>query len=55
LFPGEAQVRVRGGAARALGDQIRSVDKQRLTSRIGTLTADEMESVDDALRVTLEL
>jgi mRNA interferase MazF len=55
LFPGEAQLRVRGSAARALGDQIRSVDKRRLAGRIGALTVDEMESVDDALRVTLDL
>lgn len=55
LFPGEANVRVRGGAARALGDQIRSVDKRRLTGRIGRLSPDELESVDDALRITLDL
>jgi len=55
LYPGEAQVRVRGGAARALGDQIRSVDKRRLESRIGALSADDMESVNEALRVTLHL
>lgn len=55
LFPGEAEVRVRGAAARALGDQACSVDKRRLTSRIGALGVDEMESVDDALRITLPL
>lgn len=55
LFPGEARIRVRGGAARALGDQIRSVDKRRLTGRIGKLSADEMESVDEALRITLDI
>jgi mRNA interferase MazF len=55
LYPGEAEIVVRGGAARALGDQIRSVDKERLRSRIATLTRDEMAVVDEALRITLGL
>ena len=55
LYPGEAKVRVRGAAARALGDQVRSVDKQRLVSRIAVLSADEMTSVDESLRITLDL
>ena len=55
LYPGEAKVRVRGAAARALGDQVRSVDKQRLVSRIAVLSADEITSVDEALRITLDL
>jgi mRNA interferase MazF len=41
LYPGEALVRVKGRPARALGDQIRSLDKTRL-SRIGTLSTDDL-------------
>lgn len=55
LYPGEAQLRVRGRAARALGDQVRSVDKARLRSRIATLSYDEIAAVDEALRITLNL
>jgi len=55
LYPGEARVDVKGKPARALGDQIRSIDKKRLRSRIGRLSQNELRSVDDALRVTLEL
>ena len=55
LYPGEARVDVKGKPARALGDQIRSIDKKRLRSRIGCLSQNELRSVDDALRVTLEL
>ncbi len=55
IYPGEAQILVRGSAARALGDQIRSVDKERLRSRIATLTPEEMTAVDEALRITLAL
>ena len=53
LYPGEALVRVKGQPGRALGDQIRSLDKIRLQSRIGSLTAEEMAAVDEALLVTL--
>ena len=55
LYPGEAVVRVQGKPRRALGDQIRSIDKARLRSRIGTLTRDEVVAVDVALRITLDL
>lgn len=55
LYPGEALVRIKGKPSRALGDQIRSLDKSRLRSRIGTLSYDEMASIDDAVRITLGL
>ena len=53
LYPGEALIRIKGKPGRALGDQIRSLDKTRLHSRIGSLTAAEMATVDEALLVTL--
>jgi mRNA interferase MazF len=55
LYPGEAMVEVKGKPGRALGDQIRSIDKSRLKARVGQLTADEMSRVDEALSVTLAL
>jgi mRNA interferase MazF len=55
LFPGEAFVEVKGKRGRVLGDQIRSVDKQRLKTRVSTLTAAEMGRVDEALTITLGL
>jgi mRNA interferase MazF len=55
LYPGEAKVEVKGKSGRALGDQIRSIDKSRLKARVGRLTADEMSRVDEALAVTLDL
>lgn len=55
MYPGEASVEVRGKPARALGDQIRSLDKKRLRARVATLTADEMTRVDEALAITLAL
>ncbi len=55
LYPGEARVDVAGKPGRALGDQIRSIDKRRLRGRIGRLSGEELQAIDDALRVTLGL
>lgn len=54
-YPGEALIRVKGKPARALGDQVRSVDRTRLRSRIGRLSSAEVAEVDQALRITLDL
>jgi mRNA interferase MazF len=55
LYPGEAMVEIKGKPGRALGDQIRSIDKSRLKSRAARLTADEMARIDEALAITLDL
>ncbi len=55
LFPGEAKVHVGAAPSRALGDQIRSIDKARLGKRIGRLKGDDLAAVDNALRITLDL
>jgi mRNA interferase MazF len=55
LYPGEAVVTVKGKPSRALGDQIRSLDKSRLCARIDTLSHDELSAVDVAVRITLAL
>lgn len=55
LYPGEALITMNGQPARVLGDQIRSLDKCRLRSRIDRLSAAELAAVDDAVRITLDL
>ena len=55
LYPGEATVDVKGRPGRALGDQLRSIDKRRLKARVSTLSADEMARIDEALAITLGL
>jgi mRNA interferase MazF len=55
VYAGEAIIEVKGKRGRALGDQIRSIDKSRLKSRAGRLTSDEMSRVDEALAITLDL
>ena len=55
LYPGEAMVDVKGRPGRALGDQIRSIDKRRLKAKVSRLTADEMARIEEALAITLGL
>jgi len=55
LYPGEAMIAIQGRPARALGDQMRSLDKSRLGSRIGTLSPAELSAVEEAIRITLDL
>jgi mRNA interferase MazF len=55
LYPGEALVEIGGKPARVLGDQIRSIDRLRLRSRLAVLSAEKLHLVDDALRLTLDL
>jgi mRNA interferase MazF len=53
LYPGEAAIVMRGNPARVLGDQMRSLDKSRLGSRIGTLSPEELSAVEEAILITL--
>ncbi len=55
LYPGDAAIVVAGKAARALGEQLRSIDKPRLLTRLGRLTPAEMAAVEEAVRITLDL
>ena len=55
LYPGEAMIEMQGRQARVLGDQMRSLDKSRLGSRIGTLSPAELSAVEEAIRITLGL
>jgi mRNA interferase MazF len=55
LYPSEAYVEVNGTRHKAMADQITTVTKARLQSRLGRLTAQDMEAVERALRVHLGL
>ena len=49
------QIVVAGQRTRALCEQIRTVDAQRLGDSVGMLSAAELASVEDALEIVLEL
>lgn len=49
------EVEIAGESTRVLVEQLGAVDAQRLGTRVGHLTADEMWAVDDALVTVLGL
>ncbi len=53
LYPGEAMIEMQRRPARVLGDQMRSLDKSRLGSRIGTLRPAEFSAVEEAILIAL--
>jgi mRNA interferase MazF len=52
LQPGRSGLR---RASFALVDQVRSIDKRRVTGAFGRLTADELAAIDEGLRLFLGL
>ena len=55
IFRFHAEIKVKGKKAKAMADQIRTVDKMRLTSLIGKCTNEEMTKVEEAMRIVLAL
>ena len=55
IYPWEAPVRIGGRMNKAMADQIRTVAKVRLGNKIGAVTADEMQAIEDAIRLQLGL
>jgi mRNA interferase MazF len=55
LYPCEAYVDLQGEQRKAMADQIATVAKQRLKSRIGALTSVDLADVERAIRVQLGL
>jgi mRNA interferase MazF len=55
IYPWEAPVTIGGRTSKAMADQIRTASKARLTRRIGTVSPEEMEGIEDAIRLQLGL
>ena len=55
VYPGEALVMVENHQSKIMADQIMAADKRRLRSRLGSLSAQDMEKVDTAVRLHLGL
>ena len=55
LYPSEAFVKVRGKKHKAMADQLTTVSKGRLQNRLGRLSEADMQAVDQAIKVQLEL
>ena len=55
LYPSEAYVTVRGKKHKAMADQLTTVSKARLQNRVGRLNKSDLDAVEQAIRVQLEL
>lgn len=55
LYPGEAPVTIAGKNGKAMADQIMAASKLRLKSQLGTLSKQDMQAVEDAIRIHIAL
>jgi mRNA interferase MazF len=55
LYPSEAYVTLNRKQGKAMADQLATVSKLRLFRKIGTLSADDMQKVGEAVRIQLDL
>ena len=54
-FPSEARVTIEGRLSKAMADQITTASKERLKTRLGTLTRADLQAGERALQIQLGL
>jgi mRNA interferase MazF len=54
-YPCESYIIVNGKLSKAMADQITTVSKQRLKSRIAVVSNSDMQSIEHSLRIQLNL
>lgn len=55
LYPSEAYVTFGSRISKAMADQLTTACKQRLLNKVGDITESEMEAVERAIRIQLDL
>lgn len=55
LYPSEAYVTIRGKKHKAMSDQLTTVSKVRLKNRVGQLSREDIQSVEQAVSLQLGL
>ncbi len=55
LYPSEAYVTVNGQPRKAMADQLTTISKRRLQTRLGAVSPAEMGMVEQAIKVQLDL
>jgi len=55
LYPSEAYVSLRGKRSKAMADQLTTVSKARLINKAGMLSASDMEDINRAIAIQLDL
>ena len=55
IYKSEARVEFNGRPGKSLGNQLTTVSKERVKTRIGRLTAAEMQEIEEGIRWQLDL
>ena len=55
IYPSEARISFQDKERKAMADQIRTISKGRLISKIGNLPLEEMEKIENKIKLFLEL
>mgnify|MGYP003394632514 CR=1 FL=1 len=55
LYPSEAVVTVAGQSSKVMADQLTTVAKERLSSRLGVLDRTDLKAVEHAVKIQLNL
>jgi mRNA interferase MazF len=55
LYPSEAYITLRKKKAKAMADQLTTVSKKRLINRVGKVTGTELEGIERAVSIQLDL
>jgi mRNA interferase MazF len=55
LYPSEAYITLRGRKAKAMADQLTTVSKERLINQAGSVSKTELESLERAIMIQLDL
>jgi mRNA interferase MazF len=55
LYPSEAVVAVDGQSSKAMADQLTTVAKERLTSKLGVLSRADLKAVEHVVKIQLNL
>jgi mRNA interferase MazF len=55
VYPSEAVVSIGGQKSKAMADQLTTASKERIKSRLGTLSRADMQAVDRVMKIQLGL
>jgi len=55
LYPSEAYITLRGKKAKAMADRLTTVSKKRLINQAGSISNTELESLERAIMIQLDL
>lgn len=55
LYPSEAVVLFEGRESKAMADQLATVSKERLFSRAGIISREDMHKIEEAIKVQLDI